>query len=222
MNIKKLNFYNKILNNFKESSALTLLPSFTPIQKKQKFIEGKLHACTFSNNLFFVDFGYKYEIELFGHELNLRIPKLNSIIKQCSYIKRYTFIQFNIKTFHTFFLNNFEIKTKKIKLSTKILFYILLKQKKKKIFLKGRIVDFIRGGFSVGICGYVAFLPKSHSFFKFLGKTTFFYLLSVNFARKSFVVSQKYINKTIKRRLLKLGSRLVYIKQFFKKGSLKL
>ena len=68
-------------------------------------------------------------------------------------------------------------------------------------------------------CGCpIGVLPKSHSFFKILGKVTFFYLLSVNFARKSFVVSQKYMNKTIKRRLLKLGSRLVYIKHHIKKS----
>lgn len=214
MSVEKLNFYNKILKNFKESSAITLIPSFNSTKKKQKFIEGKIHVCKFSNNLLFIDFGYKYEIEIFSYELNLRIPKPNSITNQCSFIKNYSFVQFNIVVFHTFFLNNFTIKIKKEKLSTKILFYILLKQKQKKIFLKGRIIDIIRGGFSVGICGYIAFLPKSHSFFKFLGKLTFFYLLSVNFVRKSFVVSQKNINKTIKRRLLKLGSRLVYIKNY--------
>lgn len=219
MNIEKTNFYNKILKTFKESSPLTLLPSFISTKKKQKFIEGKLHVCKFSNNLFFIDFGYKYEIEIFGYELNLRLSKLTSIIKQCAFIKRYSVIHFKIIVFHTFFLNNFDIKTKKLKLSTKILFYILLKQKRKKIFLKGRTLDIIRGGYSVGICGYIAFLPKSHAFFKLLGKITFFYLLSVNFARKSFVVSQKYINKTIKRRLLKLGSRLIYIKNHPKKYS---
>jgi ribosomal protein S1 len=212
MNLQKTNFYNKILNNFKESTALSLLPSFISTKKKQKFIEGKIYVCKFSNKLFFIDFGYKYEIEIFSHELNLRLPVLNSITKQCNYVKKYSSIQFNIMVFHNFFLNNFDIKTKKLKLSTKILFYILLKQKRKRIFLKGRIIDIIRGGFSVGVCGYITFLPKSHAFFKSLGKLGFFYLLSANFARKSFIVSQRHIHKTIKRRLLKLGSRLVYIK----------
>ena len=38
--MEKINFYNKILQSFKESSALTLLPSFISTKKKQKFIEG--------------------------------------------------------------------------------------------------------------------------------------------------------------------------------------
>ena len=104
MNLQKTNFYNKILNNFKESTALSLLPSFISTKKKQKFIEGKIYVCKFSNKLFFIDFGYKYEIEIFSHELNLRLPVLNSITKQCNYVKKYSSIQFNIMVFHNFFL----------------------------------------------------------------------------------------------------------------------
>lgn len=210
--MEKINFYNKILNSFKESSALTLLPSFISTKKKQKLIEGKIHNCKLSNNLLFIDFGFKYEIEIFSTELHLRIPQFQSVLNQCNFVKQHSILNFNIIVLHTFFLNNFDIKTKKSKLSSKTLFYILLKQKRKKIFLKGRIIDSIKGGFSVGICSYIAFLPNSHSFLKYMGKITFFFLLSVNFARKSFVVSQRNINKTIKRKLLKLGSRLVYMK----------
>jgi|688.fasta_scaffold718842_1 ribosomal protein S1 len=212
MPLEKKIFYSKTLGIFKKASVLTLFSFINSPKKKQKLTEGKITNIQFSNNLCFIDFGFKAEIEIFFNELNLRIPKLSSVVQQCNFIKQYSILRFKITNLNNFFLNKIEIKLKKTKLSSKILFYILLKQKKKRIFLKGRLINVIRGGFSVGLCGYIAFLPKSHSFFKFLGKVTLFFLLSLNFIRKSFVVSQRSITKIVKRRLLKLGSRLVYIK----------
>lgn len=189
---------------------------FIPLQKRN--IQGKIHFITFSNKLFFIDFGFKYEIESFANELKLRIPNDLSLKMKCNFIKTLSFVEFNLIILRNFFLNKVLIETKKNNIDFKIFSFLFFlqqkckmtkKTKQKKYYIKGRILNQIRGGFAVGICGYIAFMPASQVLLKNFGSVTFFYILSVDLEKHILVISQRKINGLLRRQLKKLGSRFL-------------
>ena len=104
--LKKSKFTIKTFKTFKKS-----LRCFIPLQKRN--IQGKIHFITFSNKLFFIDFGFKYEIESFGNELKLRIPNDLSLKNKCNFIKTLSFVEFHITVSKNSFLNKILIEKKK-------------------------------------------------------------------------------------------------------------
>lgn len=198
------------LKNFKLSVCC-----FIPFN--QRLIKGKIHLISLSNDILFLDFGFKHEVEIFRNELKIRI-KLTSLTETCNYIKPISMVQFNIITLETFFFNKILIEKQKNIIHLKLFYFLLFlqnKNKPKKYYIKGRLLNRIKGGFAVGICGYIAFLPLSHSLFKKLGTfggMSLFYVLTVDIEKQVFVISQSRIDSLFKKRLKKLKSRFFNIK----------
>lgn len=91
-----------------------------------------------------------------------------------------------------------------------------MKQSRKR-YVKGRLLNLTRGGYCIGIFGFIGFLPNSHTFLKIsksIGVKNNFYIIKIDNNKKSFIISQRHMDKIFKRRLLKLGSRLTYLKKF--------
>ena len=210
---KKSKFTVKTFKTFKKSFRC-----FIPLQKRN--IQGKIHFVTFSSKLFFIDFGFKYEIESFAHELKLCTENSLSLKSRCNYIKSLSFVEFNITVLRDLFLNKILIEKKNFKIGFKFFCSLLQKQKEldkqKKVYIKGRILNQIRGGFAVGISGYIAFLPLSHALLKSFGRAEFFYLLSVDLKKPGLVISQRRVDSILKRKLKKLGSRFINFETKFK------
>lgn len=218
--IKKNNkFVTKTFLNFKKS-----IRCFNPLQKRT--ILGKIHFVRLLNNLLFIDFGFKQEVECFTHELNLRIPNKLSLKEKCNYIKSASFIEFKIIFLQSFFFNKILIKKiqKIMNLNAfRDIFYIDIKknryrkkrrQLKRKVLIKGRFFNPIRGGFAIGVFGHIVFLPLSHAVFKCFGQLTLFYFLFIDFEKRNIIVSQKKITSLLKKQLEKLGSRFIIKKLY--------
>ena len=86
---------------------------------------------------------------------------------------------------------------------------ILKKSYKYKCILKGKILNSIRFGFSVGICGLIGFLPKR--FFLSKSNNSLFIISSLDPLKKTFILSQNGINKLCSRIIIKLSSKIMYI-----------
>lgn len=210
----KNKFITKTLKIFKNS-----IRCFSPLHKRS--LEGKIHFITLSNDLLFIDFGFKYEVECFTNELHLRIPKTLSLKNKCNYIKSLSLITFEIIFLQSFFFNKILIKKKKKIMNLKVFRDIFLLDKKKnkyrkknrqthkKSFVKGRFLNIIRGGFSIGIFGHIVFLPSSHALFKSFGQLSLFYFLFVDLKKCNAIVSQRKITGVLKKQLEKLGSRFI-------------
>ena len=53
-----------------------------------------------------------------------------------------------------------------------------------KYFIKGRILNPIKGGMAVGFCGVVAFLPMSYFTTSTMGRLNIFYIVSLEIKKK--------------------------------------
>lgn len=82
-----------------------------------------------------------------------------------------------------------------------------------KYFIKGRILNPIKGGMAVGFCGVVAFLPMSYFTTSTIGRLNIFYIVSLDIKKNMIVVSQKNLNKRVHRILRKLASRLIFLNE---------
>ena len=128
MTTKKLYFYNKknkILKDLNQYSTLPLLSSFMSIKKKQKFIEGKLHAC------------FK------------TLKRINCPLLYSNQLKRNTHLRFFVTTarLHRNFLPDYFLKTSEK--SQKLRWQhgeqeIALISKRFSLFLKWRLPDFYK------------------------------------------------------------------------------
>jgi hypothetical protein len=203
--IHKLN--NTINNSFKGSISF-----FSP---QKIIIEGKVNLITFYNNLVYIDFGFRTEIEPFLSELLLRIPSFLSIRSKCNFLKIFSSFEFKVIVLQSYFFHETIIK-KYYLIEFNLFIFLFLKQKiNKKRYIKGRILNLTKGGYCIGVCGFVGFLPNSQTFLKLkksVGIKSSFYIIKIDKKKQSFVISQRRIDKIIKRRILKLGSRLIYFK----------
>ena len=88
---------------------------------------------------------------------------------------------------------------------------ILKKAFQYKCFLIGKVLNPVRNGFSIGICGFVGFIPKRY-FTNNHNKTSSVFIIShIDLIKKTFVLSQKQINKITARTLFKLSSQIIYV-----------
>lgn len=80
-----------------------------------------------------------------------------------------------------------------------------------KSILPGKILNPFRKGFSVGIFGFVGFIPRKYLLTNSSNLKSVFIVNSINIQKKTFVLSQKKINKNIFRILFKLSSQISYV-----------
>jgi ribosomal protein S1 len=183
---KKVNnkFYTKAIQEFKHN-----LNCFSLFDNR--VVEGIVLEY---NNSHFIDIGFKYLIKMRKlHPLN------NSIILKI--IKLETL-------FNDLHVNYVSLK---YDLNNKLNWFILKKAFENKCFLNGKILNPVRNGFSVGICGFVGFIPKKHCINYKYNVSSIYIITSFNLFKKTFSLSQKQINKIASRTLFKLSSKIIYI-----------
>ena len=154
-------------------------------------LEGLVHI---TNNDTFIDIGFKYIVKTNIYDNN----------------KYFTFLK--ILKLETLF-NDSEIDYLSIKnnINYKLNWSFIKKAFNIKCILNGRILNPIKDGFSVGICGFIGFLSRKDIVISNVKFKSVFNIVSVDIFKKTFVVSQKQLDKTIFRVLFKLSSQISYI-----------
>jgi len=179
-------FYKKVAKEFKTYMTCFIFFNYS-------LIESAVIKCY---NYFFFDLGFKYLVKIkkayrfnFLNFTILKIIKLDTLFNE-------TKIEYlNIKS---------NITNKKV-------WFILKKAFENKSFLICRILNPIKDGFAVGFCGVVGYLPKKYYVFDKKLITSVFTITSVDLFKKTFIVSQKQINKLSSRCLYKLNSKIKYL-----------
>lgn len=80
-----------------------------------------------------------------------------------------------------------------------------------KSFLKGRVLNGTKRGFSIGVAGIVGFLSINNAVKINKDKTVILYVEFININQRIISLSQKNIHKKTNKILLKLASRIVFI-----------
>ena len=142
----------------------------------------------------------------FGHKHKLKVPNLK--IKD----KKLSLGVSKVKDFETPYndiLCDFD-SYRRIQTDKELLG--LFKEKfELKSFLKGRILNITKRGFSVGIGGIVGFLSSNNTVKVNKDKSVIVYIESININQGIISFSQKNIHKKTHKILLKLASRIVFI-----------
>jgi len=199
-------FNSKLYTSYKDSTRY-LIP------KAPQLVEGVVDAFTAHNDSILIDFGFKREVESVSSELTPYLSNSISLTEKCNHIQKLNSFEFKILVLQHFFLNETLIK-KRFFINFNILFWLLSREKKR--YLKCRILNVIKGGYSVGVGGFVGFLPYSCAFLNFskkIGSITICRVTAINKNKERFVVSQKRIDTILKRQLVNLSSRLCTIKK---------
>lgn len=156
---------------------------------ENRFVEALIYN---NKNESYIDFGFKYL-----NTINLENKKTKYLVFKTILLKNlYNDISLN----HTNYKNDFVYS---------FMWSILKKAYKYKCILKGKILNSIRFGFSVGICGLIGFLPKKH----FLSRSniSLFSVMSLDLLKKTFILSQRDLNRFCTRVVFKLSSKIMYI-----------
>lgn len=178
-----VSFYAVAFHDFKEK-----LGCFSLFDNR--ITEGKVYNSKTSST---IDIGSKYLISLAKklsvETLCLKVTKLESI------------------------LNNIHSDYYKFKDSQafKLNWSLIKKAFINKCFLRGRILNKTYNGFSVGICGFVGFLPKKFSVMNKSRLNSIFVVTSIDHFKNSFSLSQNRIDKVSLKVLFRLSSRLSYV-----------
>lgn len=190
MNIKTCNniykqsfFYKDALVDFK--SKMNCFSLFN-----NRIIEGKIYHF---KNLSTVDIGFKYltTIEKFSatNAINLKVVKLESILNDL----------------------HFDYNRLKSDLVFRLNWSLVKKAFINKCFVRGRVLNPIYNGFSVGVWGFVGFSPKKYSIINKSNVRSVFIIMSIDYLKNTFVLSQNKIDKTSPRILYRMSSQLSYI-----------
>lgn len=145
-------------------------------------------------NYAFVDVGFKY------------IIKMNTD----AYLKYHTLVKF-LKLETLFNDSLIDFSNTKNNISRKFNWSIIKKAFNTRSILPGKVLNPIKNGFSVGIFGFVGFMPKKYAIDNNSSLKSIFIINNVDVLKKTFVVSQKQIDKTTFRVLFKLSSQISYI-----------
>jgi hypothetical protein len=176
-------FYTIAFHNFK-----VRLGCFSLFHNR--IAEGKIYNSKFFSS---IDIGSKHLIfldkKLSTDTILLKVSKLESILNNihCDYSK--------FKKNHSFKTNWSLIKKAFIN----------------KCILRGIVLNKTYNGFSVGVCGFVGFLPKKFSVINKYTLSSVFVVTSIDQFKNSFSLSQNRIDKVSLKVLFRLSSRLSYI-----------
>lgn len=183
-NIQDLNmFYRDALYNFR-----TKLNCFVLFNNRT--VEGKIYNL---KEFSFIDIGFKYLIPI---SKNLSTDTL---------ILKITKIESTINDFH------FDYNKFKNDHSFKVNWFLIKKAFANKCILKGKILNYIYNGFSVGVCGFVGFLPTKYSIINKYSLNSIFIITNIDYFKNTFTLSQSRIDKTSLKVLFRLSSQLSYI-----------
>ena len=188
-----INFKNYNLRNFYSYTFIdfkTKMACFAFFDNR--IIEGSVY--TFKN-LSIIDIGFKYLITekvLLTDIVKLKITKLESTLNDL----------------HFYY----------IKLASNLTIWSLIKKVfTNKCIIKGRILNPVQKGFSVGIFGFVGLVPQKHFFIHksserpLFGIKSVFLIKSIDHLKKTITLSQSKIIKLWSRVLFRLSAQLSYI-----------
>lgn len=186
-----------------------LKTNFNAQKKSFKFFKSSLSCYGTSENRFFeselkkshdqiiLDFGHKHKVKVLSTTFKAKVP--DAVVSKIK----------NFETPYNDMLVDFDAFRK---IQTNEELFKLLKQKfESKSFLKGRVLNSTKRGFSVGICGVVGFLSINNVVKINKDKTVLVYIESMNANQGIITFSQKNIHKKTHKTLLKLASRIVFI-----------
>ena len=176
-------FYKDVLSDFKANiNCFSLF--------NNRITEGKIYHF---KNLSLIDIGFKYfttiEKSLTTNTISLRIVKLESILNDL----------------------HFDYNKLKIELVYRLNWSLIKKAFINRCFIRGRVLNPIYNGFSVGVWGFVGFMPKKYSIINKPNIKSVFVIMSIDYLKNTFVVSQNKIDKTSPRILFRMSSQLSYI-----------
>ena len=146
------------------------------------------------NNYIFVDVGFKYTI------------KLSSDV----YLKYHTLLKF-IRLETLFNDSLIDFSNTKNSITRRLNWSIIKKAFNIRCILPGKVLNPIKNGFSIGILGFVGFMPKKYAIDNSSSLKSIFIINSIDIFKKTFTVSQKQIDKITFRVLFKLSSQISYI-----------
>lgn len=178
---------NNSLKNFKSSLACYDV-------SESRFFESSVKK---KNDSILLDFGLKHKIRCDDLRINLKLS--NPIISKLK----------DLETPYNDILCDFDAY-KKIR-SNNELFKVFKEKLTSKSFLKGRLLNSTKRGFSIGIAGIVGFLSINNTVKINKDKTAILYVESMNINQGIFSFSQKNIHKKTNKVLLKLASRIVFV-----------
>nr|YP_009476716.1 ribosomal protein S1 [Proteomonas sulcata]AVM81209.1 ribosomal protein S1 [Proteomonas sulcata] len=144
----------------------------------------------------------KYDVNLSKETIHFLQPKKND------------YIQLRINSIESLF-NTITVNTTTVQKdqNKKFTWNILKQTYKNKYFIKGRILNSIKGGMAIGFCGIVAFLPMSHSIPSIIGQINLFQIVSLDIKKTVIVVSQKNLKRRVNQVLRKLASRFIFLNE---------
>ena len=178
---------NNSLKNFKSSLACYDV-------SESRFFESSVKK---KNDSILLDFGLKHKIRCDDLRINLKLS--NPIISKLK----------DLETPYNDILCDFDAY-KKIR-SNNELFKVFKEKLTSKSFLKGRLLNSTKRGFSIGIAGIVGFLSINNTVKINKDKTAILYVESMNMNQGIFSFSQKNIHKKTNKVLLKLASRIIFV-----------
>lgn len=178
---------NSSLKNLKSSLACYGL-------SETRFLESNVKK---RDNSMLLDFGLKHTLRC--NDLKLNLKESNLITSKLK----------NLETPYNEILCDFDAY-RKIQSNNELL--KLFKEKfNSKSFLKGRLLNGTKRGFSIGVAGVVGFLSTNNAVKINRDKTAILYIDSINMNQGIISFSQKNIHKKTNKVLLKLASRIVFI-----------
>ena len=176
-------FYKEAFVHFK--TKMNCFSLFT-----DRIIEGNIYQF---KNFSVVDIGFKYIIEtenlLTNNTINLKVIRLES----------------NLNDLH------YDYNKSKNELAFRINWSLIKKAFIGRCFLRGRVLNPIFNGFSIGVWGFVGFIPRKYSITNRCDIRSIFVVTSIDYLKNTFVLSQNKIDKTSPRILSRLSSQLSYI-----------
>jgi len=178
---------NSSLKSFKSSLACYDV-------SENRFFESTIKK---SGNNTLLDFGLKHTLKSHNSELELISSNFTTLRLK------------NFETPYNDILCDFD-DYRKIQVNNEIL--NLFKEKcDSKSFLKGRVLNGTKRGFSIGVAGIVGFLSINNTVKINKDKTVILYVEFINTNQGIISLSQKNIHKKTNKILLKLASRIVFI-----------
>lgn len=158
----------------------------------KRIIEGIVYQLNFK---FCIDVGFKslldfYDLKCNKHTIFVNFFRLDSIFNEV--------------------LINCMFSNKVVKLSR--VWFFLKKSYRNKFYIKGRFLNIIQNGYSIGVCGIVGFLPKKQLGLlqsKIMLNYSIFHIKRIDSSKKIFTLSQKNIIKQSSRILFKLSLNII-------------
>ena len=127
-----------------------------------------------------------------------------------TYSKYHTLLKF-IKLETLFNDSLIDFSSTKNSITRKFNWSIIKKAFNARCILPGKVLNPVKNGFSIGIFGFIGFMPKKYAIDNNPPLKSIFIINSIDIFKKTFIVSQKQIDKTTFRVLFKLSSQISYV-----------